>query len=210
VSGAAAPSRGAVVLAGGRSTRMGRDKASLVLGGATLLARVIATLARVVDEVVVVAREGQPLPPSPPLPPRVRLLRAADEVEDRGPLGGLVPGLRAASADLVYASACDVPFLSEAFVRRMFDATGDADLALPEAEGRLHPLGGVYRRARVLPEAEALLAAGRLRPVFLLERLRGVRVPEADLRAADPALDSLANLNTPDAYAAALRRFEET
>jgi molybdopterin-guanine dinucleotide biosynthesis protein A len=185
---------------------MGLDKASLPFGGSTMLGRVVLALARVVPEVVVVSRRGQVLPPPDPLPPGVRIAHAFDEVEGQGPLGGLVPGLRAASADVVCASSCDVPFLSEAFVRAMFDALGDADVAIPEAEGHLHPLGAVYRRASVLPAAEALLLEGRLRPVFLLERLRAVRVPEADLRAVDPGLDSLANLNTPEAYAAALRR----
>jgi molybdopterin-guanine dinucleotide biosynthesis protein A len=185
---------------------MGRDKASLPFGATTLLGRVVETLAREVGEVVVVARRGQDLPPVAALPAGVQLAFAHDEVEDRGPLGGLVPGLRAGSADLVYASACDVPFLSGAFVRRMFDAIGEADVAIPEAEGRLHPLGGVYRRATVLPAAQRLLAEGRLRPVFLLEGLRGVRVPEEALRSVDPGLDALANLNTPEAYEEALRR----
>jgi molybdopterin-guanine dinucleotide biosynthesis protein A len=180
---------------------MGRDKATLPFGGGTLLSRVVGVLARVADEVVVVSRRDQALPvlaaPS--------LAYAHDEVEGRGPLGGLLPGLRAATAPVVFASSCDVPFLSEAFVRTMFDALGNADVAVPEAEGRLHPLGAVYRTS-VLPHVERLLAADRLRPVFLLERVPHVIVAESLLRRVDPGLDSLANLNTPEAYEQAVRR----
>jgi len=200
------PVRGAVVLAGGRSTRMGRDKASLPWGETTLLDRVVAILADLVEEVVVVARRDQTLPPVPSLHPPRAMRLAHDEVEGRGPLGGLAPGLEAATCPVVFASSCDVPFLSPAFVRTMFDALGDAAVAIPQAEGRLHPLAAVYRRDAVLPHVRALLAEDRLRPIFLLERVPHVVVPEDVLRAADPELLSLSNLNRPDDYEAALRR----
>jgi molybdopterin-guanine dinucleotide biosynthesis protein A len=192
--------RGAIVLCGGRSTRMGRDKASLPFGEETLLQRVVRILRGVVDEVIVVARPGQALPP---LPAGVR--RATDEVADQGPLGGLAPGLAAARAEALYVTACDVPFLAPAFVEALFDALGDADVAVAQAEGFTHPLAGVYRRG-VLPRVRRLLAEGRLRPVFLHEEVRTVRVPAEALRAADPDLRSLENLNTPEAYAEALAR----
>jgi molybdopterin-guanine dinucleotide biosynthesis protein A len=202
----ARPARGAIVLAGGRSTRMGRDKASLPFGDGTLLSRVVLALARVVPEVVLVARKDQRLPPLPALPAGVEVRVAHDEVEGKGPLGGLVPGLRAATAECAYLSSCDVPFLSDAFVRRMFDALGGKDVAIPEAEGHLHPLSAVYRKDAVLPHVEALLREDRLRPVFLLERVPHAAVPASALREVDPELLSLANLNTPEAYEAALAR----
>jgi molybdopterin-guanine dinucleotide biosynthesis protein A len=93
-----------------------------------------------------------------------------------------------------------MPFLTAAFVDAMFWALGDADVALPFVGGHLEPLAGVYRRATVLPAVEALVAAGRLRTLDLFESLHGVRVPEAVLRAADPDLGSLENLNGPEAY----------
>lgn len=192
--------RGALVLAGGRSTRMGRDKASLPFGGTTLLARIVDLLAPLVDEVVVALRAGQD---APALPPGVLLAR--DAVPDRGPLGGLAAGFAASSADAVYATACDVPFLVPGVVNLLFARLGAADVAVSEAQGRLHPLAAVYR-PRVRPHVEALLGAGRLRPPFLYELVPTVRVPEADLRAVDPCLETLANLNTPEDYAAALAR----
>jgi molybdopterin-guanine dinucleotide biosynthesis protein A len=188
--------RGAVVLAGGRSTRMGRDKASLPLRDGTLLSHVVATLREVVGEVVVVSRRGQALPP---LPPGLPVVPAHDDVEDRGPLGGLAPGLAASTKEAVYASSCDAPLLKAAFVRTLFERLGDADVAVPEAQGRLHPLAAVWRRS-VLPHVLEALGEGRLRPVHVIERVRHVVVPEAVLRAVDPGLDSLRNLNTPADY----------
>lgn len=186
---------------------MGRDKASLPFGDDTMLSRVVSILAEVASEIVVVARRGQTLPPPRPLPPGATLRVAHDDVEGQGPIGGLVPGLRALPTPLAFASSCDVPFLSGAFVRRMVEALGNTDIAIPESDGHLHPLAAVYRRDVVLASAEALLAADRLRPVFLLEKHPHVVVPAAVLREVDPELLSLANLNTPEAYEAALARF---
>jgi len=192
--------RGALVLAGGLSTRMGRDKATLPFEGRTLLEHVLARLSPCVEETIVVLRPEQPLPP---LARTVRL--AYDEVRERGPLGGLAAGLKAASTDALYATACDVPFLAPALIELLFERLGEADIAVAEAEGRLHPLAAVYRR-RVLPHVLALLAADRLRPVFLFEQVATVRVAEADLRRVDPDLASLANLNTPEDLARAQER----
>jgi molybdopterin-guanine dinucleotide biosynthesis protein A len=192
----ALPRLGAIVLAGGRSTRMGRDKASIPFDGTTLLGRVVATLATVVDELLVVVRAGQALPPLPAVAAPVRIV--FDEVEDRGPLAGLATGLASLAAPIAYVSSCDAPLLVPDFVRAMCAALRDADVAMPEVDGRLHPLAGVYRRDPTLAAARGLLARGRLRPVFLLETLVGVRVQAARLRAADPELRSLENVNTPE------------
>ena len=188
---------------------MGRDKASLPFRGTTLLAHVLTTLAEVVDEIVVVARRDQPLPPFPTTRRDVPIRVKFDDVEDRGPVGGLAAGLGSLTSPVAYLSSCDVPFLRPEFVRTMFEALGDADIAVPEIEGRVHPLAGVYRRGPVLVAAKALLATNRLRPVFLLETLPHVRVTEARLRLVDPDLRSLENLNSPDDLERAIRKFDE-
>src|SRR5947209_8147557 len=107
---------GGVVLCGGRSSRMGRPKAWLPFGDELMLPRVVRVLGGVVDPVVVVAAPGQDVPP---LPAGVEVVR--DEVEGKGPLGGLAAGLAALAgrADAAYLSACDVPFLQADFVRRV-------------------------------------------------------------------------------------------
>ncbi len=194
----AGPARGAVVLVGGRSRRMGRDKASLPFRATTLLSCVLSTLSEVVDEIIVVARRNQALPPFPPTRRRTPIEVTFDDIDGLGPVGGLAAGLTALRSPVAYLSACDTPFLRSAFVRAMFEALGSADVAVPQAEGRIHPLAGVYRRAPALGAARALLAVGRLRPIYLLETLSHVVVGEDFLRRADPDLRSLENLNSPD------------
>src|SRR5262249_5211979 len=110
------PRTAGIVLCGGRSSRMGRPKAWLPFGKELMLQRVVRVLREVVDPVVVVAAPGQDVPE---LPPEVAVVR--DEVEGKGPLGGLAAGLTAieAKADAAYLSSCDVPFLKPEFVQLM-------------------------------------------------------------------------------------------
>ena len=110
---------GGVVLCGGRSSRMGRPKAWLPFGGELMLQRVVRVLHGAVDPVVVVAAPGQDVPP---LPAGVMIVR--DDEEGRGPLQGLAAGLAALDgrADAAYLSACDVPFLTPGFVRRVVES----------------------------------------------------------------------------------------
>ncbi len=191
---------GGVVLCGGRSTRMGSPKALLPFGGETMLQRVVRLLGAVVSPLVVVAAPDQALPE---LPASVIVTR--DEREGRGPLEGLRAGLTALPADveMAYVTSCDVPLLVPAFVDRMVALLGDDDIAVMEIDGFPHPLSAVYRR-RTLPHVEALLAADRLRPVFLFDAVRTRRVSPAEMTAVDPELLTLRNLNAPQDYLDAL------
>ncbi|MCE9634614.1 MAG: molybdenum cofactor guanylyltransferase [Planctomycetes bacterium] len=177
---------------------MGRDKATLPFHGETLLKRAVRLVRRAVDDVVVVARPGQSLPS---LPSSARVVR--DDVEDRGPLGGLSPGLRASKADAALAVACDSPFLHEAAIDFVFARLGDAEVAIVVEDGRPCPLFAVYRTS-LAPRIDRMLAEGRLRPVFLLDEVPHVRIDAEELRAADCDLRSLVNCNTPEAYESAL------
>jgi molybdopterin-guanine dinucleotide biosynthesis protein A len=194
--------RGAIILCGGRSTRMGRDKATLPFGPEAMLQRVVRLVNAVVEtaNIVVVAAADQSLPE---LPAEVAITR--DDRPDRGPLEGLAAGLRAlhSQVDAVYATSCDVPLLVPAFVARMFEALGEHDVAVPREDAYHHPLAAVYRRS-VLPAVERLLAADRLRPRDLFDEVRTIEIPVAELLAVDPDLTTLRNLNRPDDYRAAL------
>ncbi|MEP7120647.1 MAG: molybdenum cofactor guanylyltransferase [Byssovorax sp.] len=203
------PDLAAIVLCGGQSSRMGSPKAWLDFEGEPLLARVVRRLAEVASPVVVVAAPGQEIPT---LPPDVLVVR--DPVSGRGPLQGIAAGLDALPrrAAMAFVSSTDVPFIHPELVRRLHALRGDSfDIAVPRAKGHYHPLSAIYgMEAR--PEIEALLAADRLRPFYLFERMRTVFADEAlllegeALRAADPELLSLENVNTPGEYAAARAR----
>ncbi len=191
---------GGIVLAGGKSTRMGTSKAMLPFGPETMLQRVVRLLSPVVSPIVVVAAREQELPE---LPRDVRIAR--DEREARGPLEGLRAGLKALpdSVDSAYATSCDVPLLVPGFVARMIELLGDHDIAVMEIDGFTHPLSAVYRRG-TLPNVESLLAQDRLRPAFLFDAVRTRRVQPAEMMAVDPELRTLRNLNTREDYLAAV------
>ena len=190
----------AIVLAGGRSTRMGQPKASLEWDGSSLLERTVVTLARVAPRVVVVRAAGQALPH---LPPGVEIVN--DARPGRGPLEGLLAGLRVLEEpdEAAFVCATDMPLLQPRFVARVAALLRpDDDAAVPEVAGRRHPLAGVYR-ARLAPRIAARLDAGLLSLMGLLDAC-GARsldaarlLADAALAAEDPRLESLVNLNTP-------------
>jgi molybdopterin-guanine dinucleotide biosynthesis protein A len=199
-----------IVLAGGRSSRMGTPKAALEWHGSTLLRRIAGIVARSVDGPVVVVRApGQVLPA---LPDGVEVVE--DAREGRGPLQGLAAGLAAVRerAPAAYASSTDVPLLHPRFIRRVLAALDDdVDVVLPHVGGFPHPLAAVYR-TELVDTVERLNAEHRMRPAFLYEACRVRRLDAAALledpalAALDPDLDSVLNLNERGDYEAARAR----
>jgi molybdopterin-guanine dinucleotide biosynthesis protein A len=200
-----------IVLAGGRSSRMGVPKTALEWHGSTLLRRTIGIVGRGVDGPRFVVRApGQALPP---LPSSVRVLE--DPRKGLGPLQGLAVGLADAAADgveVAFVCSTDLPFLHVAFVRCVLRGLHDGvDMAVPHARGHRQPLAAAYRTA-LAPRVEALLAAGHRSVTALLNECavacldEAALLADADLAAADPALDSVVNVNTPAEYAAARAR----
>ena len=193
---------GGIILAGGKSTRMGRSKADLPFGDELMLPRVVRILGAVTSPIVVVGAPEQVLPELP-----AATLVTRDEVADRGPLQGLAAGFKALAGqcEAAFACSCDVPLLKPSFVKQMIDLLGTHDIAVPFVDDFHHPLAAVYRLL-VLEQIEGLLAADRRRPVFLFESADTRIVPREKLVGADPELDSLRNCNRPEDYEEALAR----
>jgi molybdenum cofactor guanylyltransferase len=199
-----------IVLAGGRSSRMGTPKAALEWHGSTLLRRTADIASRATDGPVVVVRaQGQALPA---LPAHVEVID--DPREGMGPIQGLAAGLAAITgrAEIAFVCSTDMPFLHPAFVRRVLRAAAEgADVGLPIARGYPQPLAAAYRTT-LAPVAERLVKEGRLRPAFLFDECVVTRLDEAALRAdpvlaaLDPDLDSVVNINEPADYEAARSR----
>lgn len=196
---------GAIILCGGRSSRMGRDKASLPFGPETMLQRVVRLVGEIVDlrGIVVVAAPSQEVP---------KLLQdvviARDTDEFWGPLAGLAVGLdalrtRFKEIDAVYVTGCDYPLLEPAFIERMFALLGEFDAALPFDGEQRHVLAAVYRPTVLVP-VERLLANNQFRLQSLLDEISVREVSAEELRAVDPSLDSLRNVNNEADYRVAL------
>lgn len=190
------PAVGGVVLCGGHSRRMGKDKAWLPLVGQTLLQRTVDRLADVADPIVVVRASHQQLPP---LPRSVRVTR--DDVPDQGPLRGFQAGLAAVAddRDLVFLIGCDAPLLRPEFVRLLRSRVGEHQAAVVRDGQRFHPLGAIYR-CDVDAVVGRLLHEGKRRLQDLVAALDCLVLRPEDFAAADPHLASLRSINTPDEY----------
>jgi molybdenum cofactor guanylyltransferase len=187
----------AFIPAGGKSTRMGADKAFVEYGGRTLLARAL-DLARSVTPEVRIVGSAEKFALFAPV--------VEDVFCDCGPLGGIHAALRASETELNVMLAVDMPFVSWAFLQYLTSQAGNAPEAavvVPRGNGNWQPLCAVYRR-EFASAAEDALRAGRNRidPLFSVVRTRVVAEEELAGVGFSPAL--FRNLNTPEEVSKAL------
>jgi len=187
----------AVVLTGGKSSRMGRPKALLPFDGEPLIVHIVRHLKRVFAETVVVAAPEQELPLLP-----VALVR--DQVAYQGPVSGIYRGLKAATKEVCFVTSCDAPFLDLALISHLLSEISDCDVVVPFWQERFQPLHAVYRRS-VAPLLHEQLERGELRPIFLYDKVRTRKVHEDEIRTLDPEGMSFLNMNSPADYDSALQ-----
>lgn len=190
-----------VVLAGGRSQRMGKSKAALLIGGEPLLRRVVRRLRLAVENVLVVGSGDLAA-----LAPDTRIIQDLPLHQGQGPLAGLEAALDAIETPYAFVVACDMPFVAPDLARAMValaasDLSGDV-LALRTSQG-IEPLHAVYSRA-CLPTVTRQLDAGERSLQRLLAHLRVGEVPAELIRRYDPARRSAFNANSPDEWEYAL------
>lgn len=181
-----------VLVAGGKSRRMGRDKRLLELGGQTLLQRSLSVLQSLFDEVLIALAE--PLPQLTGQGYRVVM----DRIPNCATLGGLYTGLSSASHPRIFAVGCDMPFLNPAVIRRLAERGAQVDVAMPTLATGLQPMHAVYSKA-CLPHLERMAKAQELKVQGLSEvpDLTVRLVSEKDFLDVDPQLLSFFNINTP-------------
>jgi len=182
----------AFVLAGGKSTRMGQDKAFLMLGGKTLLERALGVAGSAASEVRIV---GDPQKFSP------FAATVEDIYRERGPLGGIQAALTATESEWNLILAVDLPFIDGAFLLWLLEEARKcgAVVTVPRMQGRLQPLCAVYRKS-FASAAQRALEAGRnkIDPLFALLPTRVIE--EAELLQQGYPAEMFRNLNTPDEY----------
>jgi molybdenum cofactor guanylyltransferase len=191
---------GGIVLAGGRSRRMGVAKATLPFGPETLVQRIARIVGEVASQVVVVAAPDQVIPHLPPA-----TIVARDRQPDRGPLEAIASGLRhLRDIDAIFITACDTPLLTSAFIRQVLRLLDDQhDAAVPIIDGLPQPLSGAYR-PEILDHIEQMLAENQLKVRDLLPRIHVRNISREELLSVDPTLQSLRNVNIESDYLAAL------
>ncbi len=188
-----------VILAGGKSTRFGADKASATLAGRPMLQWVAGALAEAAQDLVIVQAAGQRLPQ---IDVAVPVTVVEDRWEARGPLAGLASGFPAVATEYCFATSCDAPLLQPGVVRLLVGLAHGHDVALPDVDGFKNPLVAVYRASACIAAFERAVERGELKITNAFSGLDVLVVPEADLRPADPGLLSFRNANRPEALAA--------
>lgn len=193
------PEYSAIILAGGKSSRMGCPKADLRFDGGTMLDYIVAEMMRVFDDLVVAVAE-----------PKLFAWEGygarsiEDRVSYRGPVAALEHVLRKVEFDRAFVCSCDVPFVNGDLARRLCDMLSDDDVLIPRVDGKLQMLHAVYRKdcAKTLADMRKN-GENRLHKIVNLVKAR--IVPEEEIRALDPDLLSFFNVNTPEDYQRALQ-----
>ena len=183
-----------IVLAGGMSRRLGRNKALEPVGGSPLLQRVIGRLAQIASEVVVVVADLK-TSESLPLPDGVTI--TADIYPGKGSLGGIFSGLSASRMQWGGVVACDMPFLNLELLLYMISLRAGHDAVVPVVDGRPEPTHAIYSRA-CLPNIEARLAADDLKIARFFDEVRVRYVSQEEVASLDPDFLSFFNVNTQD------------
>lgn len=183
----------AVILAGGDSRRMGRDKATLILDGKPLLQHVTDAVVQVFPHVMVSVRQSRE---------GLDFRQVCDVRNEAGPLAGLAAALASIETPWLFAVACDMPFVSPALLDFLAEQRAGHQAVVPMVQGHPQPLAAFYARSCLAEIREVLASDGRHSLRALLERLDVCYVDEAQLQEHDPQLRSFFDLDTPEDVAA--------
>lgn len=209
-----------IILAGGQSRRMGRDKAFIALNGKPIVAHVLETMQRICSETIIVANNA-------PNYKHFSVPIVGDVFPGKGSLGGIYSGLQAANEEHVLAVACDMPFLNADLLRYMISLASKYDVVIPQAsspssktprgaladsqpektaphpnqplakENDLHPMHAIYSKQCLAPMREKL-RADDLRLIGFFDRVRVRMIESAEVDRFDPLHWSFFNVNTPE------------
>lgn len=182
-----------VIQAGGKSSRMGRDKALLPLDGQTLIERLIARLSPLADEILITTNH-------PAAYEFLGLPLVTDLIPERGALGGLYTALMSAHSPLTAVVACDMPFASPSIFTRLTALAAEADVAIPRSAEGLEPLHAVYRRENCLPAIEQALRDNQWKVIAWFPRVRLATLESDELARLDPSGLAFFNVNTPEEW----------
>ena len=183
-----------VILAGGKSTRMGQDKAAMEIGGKRLIDRLVEGLAEIFPEVIIVANV-------PGLYDSLGVKVVPDLIPEKGSLGGIYTAIATASYPWAFVMACDMPFFNPDLIRYLATLTQGYDVVIPYTDD-WEPLHALYAKT-CLPSMERMIHSGNLKIVRFFPHVRVRRVDREELYPYDPHGFSFFNMNTPEEFARA-------
>ncbi len=179
-----------IILAGGRSLRLGSSKALEIIGGKSLIERVVERVKLVSTQTLIVTSPGQPV-----LPVAGEGEVLVDLYPGKGPLGGIYTGLLASPSSHSIVVACDMPFLNIELLRYMIELSPAFDAVVPRlGEGRVEPLHAIYSKG-CLDNMKTQLEHNHLQISHSLTMLRVRYIEQAECQKFDPQLLSFFNIN---------------
>jgi molybdopterin-guanine dinucleotide biosynthesis protein A len=179
-----------IILAGGKSTRMGEDKAFIEVGEVPLFERAYRVLREIFSEIIIVANDARPFENY-----EARLQK--DIISDKGALGGLYTGLFHSQSHHAFCAACDMPLLNPRLIKYMAEERDEYDVIVPRTRDGLHPLHAIYSK-RCLNPMRQLLNRDDLRIVNFFPQVTVRYIEEMEIRELDPHMRSLISVNTEE------------
>lgn len=181
-----------IILAGGKSIRLGYNKAFAMINKQSLIERVIDRLSSISRTILIVTNQDQ-----------LNLIQVArlkgkivvDLLPDGGPLVGIYTGLEYSNTYYNLVVACDMPFLNTALLRYMFDLAPNSDVVVPKIGNKTEPLHAMYSK-NCIPYIRPMLQTGRLQTWQLFDRVNTRFVTELEIMRYDPLCLSFFNINT--------------
>jgi molybdopterin-guanine dinucleotide biosynthesis protein A len=180
-----------IILAGGKSLRLGRSKFLETLGDKSLIQWVIDRLATLSTEIIIATARGEAIPCSS----AVRMKTVADFYPGKGPLAGIHSGLIASSSSRAIVVGCDTPFLSTGLLEYMTQTSPTFDIAVPRIKDKVEPLCAVYSKNCLAPIQE-LLEQNELRIIELFRMVKVRYIEEDEIDSFDPGHLSFLNINS--------------
>ena len=179
-----------VILAGGKSSRYGRNKALAELHGTPLIERVLRVMGSVFNDLILITN-------SPMEYAHLKLPMKEDLIKGLGPLGGIYTGLESISHEAGFFVACDMPFLNEGLIRHILALRGDSDAVVPKIDWKIEALHALYCKS-CLPAIKNLIDSQNYQVIQFFQRIRIRYVGQNEIMVFDPRLRTFANVNRPE------------
>lgn len=185
----------AVVLAGGKSSRMGCNKAFLKLGQKTMIETIVESLQKIFKNVIIVTD----IPEEYTMLNKVVFIQDIIDTKEKNSLIGLYSGLVESKTDYVFVTGCDMPFLNIGLIEYMIKSKEDEDVVIPFYSGHYEPLYAIYNK-KCIPEFKKLIQKNRFKIIDIFENLNVKEIKKSEIIKFDPNTSCFKNINTYEQY----------
>lgn len=188
-----------IILAGGKSSRMGFNKAFIDIGGKPIIHRTVRLLKELFDEIIIVAN-------NPAEYEELNVPVVADMIKGAGSLGGIYTGLFHSVSEYNFVAACDMPFLDREAISRAIKLCEPWDATVPFIMGRYHPLHAIYSK-KCIKHIEKMIKSQNLRITNLFQHVKTKRLEEKEWLSGEQILLSVDNINTKEDLHRAIKSY---